>query len=59
MTFLIAFLLMVLIVVGMGLGVLLGRRPISGSCGGLGALGLKADCEICRGNRDLCKPSKG
>ncbi len=59
MTFLIAFALMVLIVVGMGLGVLLGRRPISGSCGGLDALGLDAECEICRGNAHLCKPPKG
>ncbi len=40
-TFLITFLIMALAVAGMAIGVLVGRRPIRGSCGGLGALGLK------------------
>jgi len=36
MTLLLSFLVMLLAVLGMCLGVLLGRRPIQGSCGGVG-----------------------
>ena len=43
-TFVLAFVLMVLAVLGMAAGVLLGRRPIAGSCGGLGG----AACTACR-----------
>ena len=35
-TFLLAFVLVALAVLGMAAGVLLGREPIAGSCGGLG-----------------------
>ena len=45
MTWLIAFILMLLIVAGMAIGVMLGRRPIGGSCGGLaGAVGIDHSC---------------
>lgn len=44
--FLISFVVMGLAVLGMAAGVLLGRRPIAGSCGGLNQLGLGCDsCE--------------
>lgn len=45
-----------LIVVGvMSVGVLLGRKPISGSCGGLNNLGLKQGCDICGGKDEVCE----
>ncbi len=44
--FLIAFIIIGLAVAGMALGVMLGRRPISGSCGGLNNIpGL--ECGVC------------
>ena len=39
----------------MAIGVIFGRKPISGSCGGMKALGLDVECEICGGNPDVCK----
>jgi len=41
--FLVTFLVMVIAILAMAVGVLLGRRPISGSCGGLDRLGLECD----------------
>ncbi len=58
MTLLLAFLIMLTVVGGMAIGVAFGRRPIAGSCGGLQALGIDAECEICGGNPDLCESSK-
>ena len=42
-TFLVTFLVMVIAIVAMAVGVLVGRRPIGGSCGGLERLGLECD----------------
>jgi hypothetical protein len=39
-----AFLLMLVIVAAMALGVMTGRKPIAGSCGGAKALGLDGGC---------------
>ncbi|MBM4125884.1 MAG: (Na+)-NQR maturation NqrM [Nitrospira sp.] len=41
--FLVTFLVMVIAILAMAVGVLLGRRPIGGSCGGLDRLGLECD----------------
>ena len=57
-TTLFAFGLMLLIVLGMALGVIFGRQPIKGSCGGMGALGIDAECEICGGNPTRCDASR-
>ena len=46
-TYLLAFLFFVSIVTAMAVGVILSNKPIKGSCGGLNALGMKQDCEIC------------
>ena len=53
----VSFLVLLLIVAGMSIGVLFGRRPISGSCGGVGAaLGEKDyTCEICGGDEAKCE----
>jgi len=31
-----------------------GRAPIKGSCGGLGAVGIDQECEICGGDPQRC-----
>ena len=56
-TFLFAFVLMVILVTMMAVGVIWGREPIKGSCGGMKALGLEMECEICGGDLDKCDPA--
>ncbi|MFC0269371.1 (Na+)-NQR maturation NqrM [Kushneria aurantia] len=46
---------MLLLVAAMSVGVLMGRKPISGSCGGLNKLGLKEGCDICGGKDEVCE----
>ena len=46
-TFIFAFLVMVFILSAMSIGVLLGRSPIKGSCGGMSAKNAQGQCAIC------------
>ncbi|MEZ5524212.1 MAG: (Na+)-NQR maturation NqrM [Pseudomonadales bacterium] len=55
---LLAFGFMLFIVIAMAVGVLLGRKPISGSCGGLSAIGMKSACDVCGGNDEVCEKEK-
>ena len=52
--FLISMLVIGLVMAGMAVGVLAGREPIKGSCGGMGALGIDTACEICGGDPQRC-----
>lgn len=54
-TVLIAFFIILLVVCIMSIGVLMGRKPLKGSCGGLSSLGLKESCDICGGNDEACE----
>lgn len=45
-TFLLTFIILLVIIVAMAIGVLNGRKPISGSCGGLNG----GSCELCSGS---------
>ncbi len=45
-TLILSFLVILLVITGMSVGVLNGRRAIKGSCGGLNGGG----CELCSGN---------
>ena len=54
MTLTLTFVLMLLLVAGMAVGVMVGRQPLSGSCGGLKRLGIDGECEICGGNPSRC-----
>ena len=53
-TFFLAFILVSVLVALMAVGVLLGRKPIAGSCGGMKALGMEMECEICGGDAAKC-----
>lgn len=53
--FLVVFAVMLLVVLGMASGVLAGRKPIAGSCGGIAALGIEKNCSICGGERQKCE----
>ena len=43
-----------LVIAGMAIGVIMGRGPIKGSCGGLGALGVDQACDLCGGDPQRC-----
>ncbi|PJF38724.1 MAG: ApbE family protein [Phototrophicales bacterium] len=38
----------------MSVGVIMGRKPISGSCGGMSALGMEVACDVCGGDKSKC-----
>ncbi|MDR0702264.1 MAG: (Na+)-NQR maturation NqrM [Azoarcus sp.] len=44
-TLIVTFLVILAVVAAMAIGVIFGRRPITGSCGGLASLGLECDCD--------------
>ena len=55
MIWLVVFLVMLLVVAGMAVGVMFGRKPIAGSCGGIANLGIEKECSICGGSREKCE----
>lgn len=55
MIFLIVFAVMALVVAMMAVGVMAGRKPIAGSCGGIANLGIEKECSICGGSREKCE----
>ena len=56
MTWLLVFVIMLLVVFGMSIGVIMGRKPIAGSCGGIANhLGIEKECSICGGDRQKCE----
>lgn len=49
-TFIIAFVVIAIAVLGMAVGVLFGRHGIKGSCGGINTIqGLESSCPACSG----------
>jgi len=51
---LLSILIVGIVITGMAVGVIAGRGPIKGSCGGMGALGLDTSCDICGGDPKRC-----
>jgi hypothetical protein len=51
----VAFAVMLMIVAAMAVGVLFGRKPISGSCGGMAAIGMESACDVCGGDKQKCE----
>lgn len=54
-TMIFTFLVLGLLILAMSVGVLLGRKPIKGSCGGMSAIGMDTVCDICGGNPNKCE----
>ncbi len=52
--FFISMLVIGLVIAAMAVGVLAGRPPIKGSCGGVGALGIDTTCDLCGGDPQRC-----
>lgn len=46
-TFILALIVFAVVIAAMAIGVIFGRKPIAGSCGGLGKIGLECEggCE--------------
>ena len=63
--FVLAFIFMLVAVAAMAIGVINGRPPIAGTCGGLNNMGESGACEICGGDMSKCEsntedsPTKG
>ncbi|MBV7300534.1 (Na+)-NQR maturation NqrM [Enterovibrio paralichthyis] len=43
--YLITFAVFVLVIAGMAIGFIVQRKTISGSCGGLGSIGIEKECD--------------
>jgi hypothetical protein len=54
-TMILTFIILLILVAGMAIGVMMGRKPISGSCGGMSALGMDVACDICKGDPEVCE----
>ena len=54
-TYFLALIVFVVVLAGMAIGVIFSNKPIKGSCGGIGALGMDTACEICGGNPKVCE----
>ncbi len=52
-TFLLTFVLFLLVFAALALGLMAGRGPVKGSCGGMSAL-TDGSCEICGGDPVKC-----
>ena len=57
-TVILAFIVLGTIMAAMAIGVILQGKPIKGSCGGIAALGMGKDCDICGGDRTKCDTEK-
>ena len=55
MIFVVTFLVFMVIIAAMSVGVMAGRAPISGSCGGVGKLGIDQKCDLCGGDPRICE----
>lgn len=50
----VVFVVMLILVAMMAVGVLMGGKPISGSCGGMSAIGMDTACDVCGGDKTKC-----
>jgi hypothetical protein len=53
-TLILTFIIVLFLVTSMSVGVLFGRKPITGSCGGLQGLDPDRECELCGGDPAKC-----
>ncbi len=57
MVYFVAFFVLLMVVSAMAIGVILGRKPITGSCGGVGAALNDPNyvCDYCGGDESKCE----
>ena len=53
-TVFIAFIVLLLVVAALAIGVMMGRKPIGGSCGGIAATGVEGACSCGRSTPGSC-----
>ena len=53
-TFVLTLAFLIIVVGAMAVGVIFANKPIKGSCGGIQALGLGGECDICGGDTAKC-----
>ena len=54
-TVLVSFILFTIVILIMSVGVLMGRSPVKGSCGGLSNVTGMTECELCGGSTSKCE----
>ena len=56
-TLIISFVVLLFVIIGMSIGVLMGRSPLKGSCGGVGAALNDPDyvCDLCGNDPAKCE----
>ena len=54
-TFFLALAVLLIVVVSMSVGVIFAKKPIKGSCGGMAALGMETECDVCGGDKVKCE----
>ena len=61
LTLFLAIALVILLIAGMAIGVIMGRKPLAGSCGGVGAALGEEDyeCDLCGGDPKKCESIQG
>ena len=52
--FIVVFIVMLVIIAMMSVGLLM-RKPITGSCGGMSAIGMDTACDVCGGDQTICE----
>jgi uncharacterized protein len=53
-TLLLTVMVVLLVVAAMSIGIIFGRQPIKGSCGGMSAMAGDTSCAVCGGNPEKC-----
>lgn len=53
--YVLSFVVLLCIMTAMAIGVIFSSKPIKGSCGGMAALGMETECDVCGGDKQRCE----